>query len=80
MRYVPALGLLIALCPSANAAAAGHHPRSHHVIVHPGPAVIPGEATPDGVRVYRDESVPGGWRTYHDEPPAYDDPSKFSSG
>jgi hypothetical protein len=42
--------------------------------------VIPGYATPGGVRIYRDDSVPGGLRTDHDDPPAYDDPSKFGGG
>jgi hypothetical protein len=42
--------------------------------------VNPGYVTPRGARVYRDDSVPGGWRTDHDDPPAYDDPSKFSGG
>jgi hypothetical protein len=80
MRSVLAFGLLIALCASADAAARGHHRGPRHVIIHPGTAVIPGDAAPGGVRIYRDDSVPGGWRTYHDDPPAYDDPSKFSSG
>ena len=80
MRSVLALGLLIALCASANAAAGRHHAKSQHVIVRPSPAVIPSYATPDGVQIYRDDSVPGGLRTYHDDPPAYDDPSKFGGG
>jgi hypothetical protein len=80
MRSVLALGLLMALCASANAAAGRHHAKSQHVIVRPSQAVIPSYAAPDGVRIYRDDSVPGGLRTYHDDPPAYDDPSKFGSG
>ena len=80
MRSVLALGLLIALCTSANAAAGRHHAKSQQVIVRPNQAVIPSYATPGGVRIYRDDSVPGGLRTYHDDPPAYDDPSKFGSG
>jgi hypothetical protein len=80
MRSVLALGLLIALCASANAAAGRHQAKSQHVIVRPSHAVIPSYGTPDGVRIYRDDSVPGGVRTYHDDPPAYDDPSKFGSG
>ena len=80
MRSVLALGLLIALCTSANAAAGRHHAKSQHVIVRSSPAVIPSYATPGGARVYRDDSVPGGLRTDHDDPPAYDDPSKFGSG
>jgi hypothetical protein len=80
MRSVLAFTLLIALCASADAAARGHRARSHHVIVHPGQAAIPGDAAPGGARIYRDDSVSGGWRTDHDDPPAYDDPSKFSGG
>jgi hypothetical protein len=80
MRSVLALGLLIALCASANAAARGLHAESRHVIVHPSQAVIPSYFTPGGVRIYRDDSVPGGLRTYHDDPPAYDDPSRFGGG
>ena len=80
MRSVLALGLLIAQCASANAAARGLHAESRHVIVRPGRAVIPSYFTPGGVRIYRDDSVPGGLRTDHDDPPAYDDPSKFGSG
>jgi len=80
MRSVLALGLLIALSASANAAAGRHHAKSPHVIVRPSQAVIPSYATPGGVQIYRDDSVPGGLRTYHDDPPAYDDPSKFGSG
>jgi hypothetical protein len=80
MRSVLALGLLIALCASANAAARGHHAKSGHVIIHPSQAVTPSYFTPGGARIYRDDSVPGGLRTYHDDPPAYDDPSKFGGG
>ena len=80
MRSVLALVLLIALCASADAATRGHHSKSRHLIVRPGQAVIPGYAAPGGVRIYRDDFVPGGLRTDHDDPPAYDDPSKFSSG
>ena len=83
MRSVLALGLLIALCASANAAERGHHSKSRHVIVRPSQGVtssfgmIPGYAVPGGARTYRDDTAPGGVRTYHDEPPAYNDPSKF---
>jgi hypothetical protein len=80
MRSVLALGLLIALCASANGAARGHHAKSRHGIVRPSQAVIPNYVAPGGVRIYRDDSVPGGLRTYHDDPPAYDDPSKFGGG
>jgi hypothetical protein len=78
MRFVLALGLLIALCASANAAARGHHAQPRHGIIRPSRAVIPSNVTPGGV--YRDDSVPGGFRTYHDDPPSYDDPSKFGGG
>jgi hypothetical protein len=80
MRSVLALGLLIALCASANAAARGHHGKSRQGIVRPSQAVIPSYVAPGGARIYRDDSVPGGLRTYHDDPPAYDDPSKFGGG
>jgi len=80
MRSILALGLLIALCASANAAARGRHANSRDVIVRPRPAVIPSYVAPGGVRIYRDDSVPGGLRTDHDDPPAYDDPSKFGGG
>jgi hypothetical protein len=80
MRSVLALGLLIALCTSANAALRGHHAKSRQVIVRPSQAVIPSYVTPGGVRIYRDDSVSGGLRTDHDDAPAYDDPSKFGGG
>jgi hypothetical protein len=79
MRSVLALGLLIGLCASANAAAGGHYAKSQRVIVRPSQAVVPSYAAPGGGRIYRDDSVPGGLRTYRDDPPAYDDPSKFGS-
>jgi hypothetical protein len=72
MRFVLALGLLIALCASANAAKKGHQSKPRDVIVRPTQTVTPG-----GVRIYRDDTVPGGLRTDHDDPPAYNDPSKF---
>jgi hypothetical protein len=78
MRSVLALGLLIALCASADAAARGHHAKPRPGIVRPGRPAIPSQVTPGGV--YRDDSVPGGFRTYHDDPPSYDDPSKFGGG
>jgi hypothetical protein len=80
MRSVLALGILIAFCASADAAARVHHAKSRHVIVRPSQAVIPSYAIPGGVRIERDDTVPGGLRTTHDDPPAYDDPSKFGSG
>jgi hypothetical protein len=80
MRSVLALGILIAFCASADAAATVHHAKSRHVIVPPSQTVIPGYAIPGGGRIERDDTVPGGLRTTHDDPPAYDDPSKFGSG
>jgi hypothetical protein len=80
MRSVLALGLLVAFCASANAAATGHHGKLRHGIVRASQAVTPSYVTPNGARIYRDDSAPGGLRTYHDDPPAYDDPSKFSHG
>jgi hypothetical protein len=76
MRFVLALGLLVALTASANAARV-HHSKPRHIIVRPSQAVIPSYVTPGGARIYRDDSVMGGLRTDHDDPPAYDDPSKF---
>jgi hypothetical protein len=80
MRFFFALGILIAFCVFANAAARTHHGKSRHVIVRSGQAVIPGYAGPVGVGIERDDSVPGGWRTTHDDPPPYNDPSKFGGG
>jgi hypothetical protein len=80
MRSVLALGLLFALCTSANAAVRGHHAKSRQVIVRPSQAVSPSYATPGGVRIYRDDSISGGLRTDHDDAPAFDDPSKFGGG
>jgi hypothetical protein len=80
MRSALALCLLVGLSASANAGARGHHAISRHVIVRPSQGVIPSNVAPDGVRIYRDYSAPGGLRTDHDDPPAYDDPSKFSGG
>lgn len=80
MRFLFALGILIACCASASAAARGHHAKSRHVIVRAGQAAIPGYAVPGDARIERDDSVPGGWRTTHDDPPPYNDPSKFGGG
>jgi hypothetical protein len=79
MQYVLALGLLITLCASANAARL-HHSKPRHVIVQSSQPVIPSYVAPNGVRIYRDDSAPGGFRTDHDDPPSYDDPSKFGGG
>jgi hypothetical protein len=79
MRSVLALCMMIALCDQANAA--GRRPQApSRQVTAPGQAVTPGGVTPRGARVFRDPSVSGGWRTDHDDPPAYDDPSKFSGG
>jgi hypothetical protein len=80
MRVALALCLLISFCEFANAAARGAHAISRHAIVRPRQDASPSHVTPNGVRIYRDDSVPGGLRTDHDDPPAYHDPSKFSSG
>ncbi len=77
MRYIFALGILIALCNSGNAAARTHQAKSRHVIVRSSQAAMPVYVTPRGVRVYRDDSVPGGFRTDHDPPVSYDDSSKY---
>jgi hypothetical protein len=78
MRSILTLALLIAF--SASAAARGDQSGSRHVVVRHSQAVIPSEAAPGGVPIYRDDSVLGGLRTDHDDPPAYDDPSKFGGG
>jgi hypothetical protein len=77
MRSVLALGFLIALCASANAAARGHHAEPRHVVARHSQATAPSFVTPSGARIFRDDSVPGGLRTDHDDPPSYDDPSKY---
>jgi hypothetical protein len=80
MRYFLILGLLVALCNSADAAKRRHHVRSGDVIVHAGRAGITSFVSPGGARIYRDDSVPGGLRTDHDPLPAYNDPSRFGGG
>ena len=83
MRSVLALGLLVALCASTDAAAREHYSKSRHVVIRPSRAatlsfgMIPSYTAPGSVRIYRDDTVPGGVRTYHDDPPAYNDLSKF---
>ena len=70
MRSVLALGLLITLCASANAATV-HHSKLRHVIVRPNQGMTLGHSA-------------SGWAYapprppvhYHDTP-SYDDPSKF---
>jgi hypothetical protein len=80
MRFVLALGVFIALCASANAAARVHQAKSQHVLVRGSRAAIPSYAIPGNARIERDDSVPGGLRTTHDDPPPYNDPSKFGGG
>jgi hypothetical protein len=80
MRFVLALGILIAFWDSASAAARTHQAKSRHVLVRGSQAAIPGYAVPGDARIERDDSVPGGFRTRHDDPPAYNDPSKFGGG
>ncbi|WP_245332467.1 hypothetical protein [Bradyrhizobium erythrophlei] len=46
MRSVLALGLLISLCVSANAATVHHAKPRHHLIVRPSQGVTPGFAIP----------------------------------
>jgi hypothetical protein len=64
MRSVLALGLLIALCTSANAARV-HHAKPRHVIVRNSQALMP-----------RFVVAPA---EYNDTP-SYNDPSKFGGG
>lgn len=77
MRAIFALGILIALCTSGDAAAKEHHAKSRHVIVRSNQAAMPAYVTPRGVGVYRDDSAPGGFRTDHDAPVSYNDSSKY---
>jgi hypothetical protein len=70
MRAVLALGLLIALCASANAARV-HHSKPRHVIFGPGQGVGPGFVRPS-------QSVdPRFPPVLQDQTPSYNDPSKF---
>jgi hypothetical protein len=69
MRAFLALGLLIALSASANAASM-HRLRRHHVITSPGPVyAIPG-------REFAAPRPP----VHYDDTPSYNDPSKFGGG
>jgi hypothetical protein len=61
MRSVLILGLLITLCASADAAAV-HHAKPRHVIVHHSQGPTPRFAVPPA---------------HYDDTPSYDDPSKF---
>jgi hypothetical protein len=70
MRFVFALGLLVTICASANAATVHHSRKHHHVIIPAGAAssfaAVPGLSyapPPPAVR--------------YDGTPSYDDPSKF---
>jgi hypothetical protein len=70
MRSVLALGFLIALCASANAARLHHAQPRHvikprHIIVLPGQDMIPVFGSPEWARLHRKDT------------PSYDDPSKF---
>jgi hypothetical protein len=70
MRSVLALGLLIALCTSANAARV-HHFKPRQVIVRPEPY------DPYKIPVYGSPE----WERLHlQDMPSYDDPSKQSPG
>jgi hypothetical protein len=70
MRSILALGLLITLCASANAATM-HHPKPRHVIVNPGRGPPPGFAVPGWA--YAAPRPP----VHYDDTPSYNDPSKF---
>ena len=77
MRSVWALGLLIALYASTNAATVHHVRTRHHVTVRPSQALFPPYVAPNGAPIYSYDSVPVGRRTIHDDPAAYNDPSRF---
>ncbi|WP_454625890.1 hypothetical protein [Bradyrhizobium cenepequi] len=69
MRFFLALGLLITLSASANAAMV-HHFEPRHVIVPPRPVyAVPGWA-------FEEHRPP----VYYDDTPSYNDPSKFGGG
>jgi hypothetical protein len=70
MRSVLALGLLIALCASAEAASV-HHFKPRHVIVRPGQGLTSGSGVPGWAY------APAGPPVLQDQTPSYDDPSKF---
>ena len=81
MRVVLDLGLLLALCASADAARL-HHSKSRHMIVGEGRAFPWGSATapgwayaPLGSPAYRSYAAPR--PDPYDDTPSYDDPSKF---
>jgi poly-D-alanine transfer protein DltD len=69
MRSVLALGLLIALCTSANAARVHRsQPQPQQVTVRPDPYAVPVYGSPEWERLHRLNT------------PSYDDPSKRSPG
>jgi len=74
MRSVLALGLLIALCASANAARL-HHAKPRHVIVRPSQDMV--RPNQDMIPVF---GSPEWERLHRENTPSYDDPSKFGSG
>jgi hypothetical protein len=79
MRYVLALGLLVAWHAPADAARVSHS-KLRHAVARPGEAAVQSYIAPGGVRIYRDDSVPGGFRTDHDAPPSPNDPSRWGGG
>ena len=70
MRSVLSLGLLIALCASADAATA-HHSKPRHLIVRPSQGLTLRHAVPG--RAYAAPRPP----IRYDEMPKFNDPSKF---
>jgi hypothetical protein len=77
MRYILALGLLLALSASADAARL-HHARSPlHAIAGPVPSYGPVPSDPYRVPAY---GSPEWERLHRENMPSYDDPSKQSPG
>ena len=80
MRFVLALGLLIALVASANAARV-HHPKPRHVVVRSGQALPWGFAQPGWAYAPYRSPAYGAYAAPrpdpYDDTPSYDDPSKF---
>jgi hypothetical protein len=70
MRSALALGLLIVLCASANAARL-HHSGPQHVFVRPSEDMIP---SPDMIPAF---GSPEWARLHREDTPCYDDPSKL---
>jgi hypothetical protein len=71
MRSVLVLGLLIALCASADAAGV-HHFKSRHVMVRPSQGLILRSGVPGWAYAPAPQSP-----VHYDDTPSYDDPSKF---